>query len=316
MSRAKTSSSQVAWSLLIEGVAEARVDLHRLRLMCDRAQSLVEKSEARDHIFQVAGDIVQGFPDRISAAERALDRTSYALSVMGEDFLRGRILFDDRDRVDGALKTSPFASRPKESSPHRVVQRYLQGTPARVAAKFLENLETQVQGGAAPSAESYFFNNPEMKEVRQFQKSDAISNKPGVAVESVKESESPDRTVSEARSEAKKAPPTPAKILEKPGGEEFSTLNRFLILTEQPGVEGVPEHRDELPKHPVLAAQKPIKVFQDEEAGTESRIFDNGSKGYYVALFDVESGNTLPFHMVFKDLEKAIQYAKKIANVR
>jgi len=212
--------------------------------MCDRVGVLVEGSEAREHLYQIAGDIIQGFPDNLSSAEKALDRTSYALSVMGQDFLRGRIPFDDKDRVDGALVTSPFSgSRAKESGPERVAQRFLQTGPARVAGRYL-------QAPVAPSAESYFFHNPENREVREFNRSEAISNNPSVAVEAVKDYESPDRSVSKARGEARKAPPTPSEIQREPGGAEFSTLNRYLIQTDQPGVTGVPTHRNEIPKHP------------------------------------------------------------------
>lgn len=235
MKRTKTSSSQVAWSLLTEGVTQARVDLHRLRLMLDRVQAMVEESTHRDHIWQVAGDMMFGIPDALSGAERSLDRTSYALSVMGEDFLRGRLALDDRNRVDGAVKSSPFSQRAKESMESRVARRFIQA---------------QVENGVAPSAEHFFFHNPELREVRQFNRSEAVSNIPGVATKAVKDSDSPDRTVSEARSEAKKAPPIPTKIDTQPGGKQFSTLNRYVVETEQPGVRGVPRGHHEVPKHP------------------------------------------------------------------
>jgi len=218
--------------------------------MADRVQAMVDDSEARDHLYQVAGDILQGFPARLSAAERALDRTSYAMTVMGEDFLRGRISLDDREMVDESLKTAPFAgSRGKESAPERVAHRFLSAGPDRVAERFLEAAEAPP--GAAPTAEAYFFGNPEMREVREFSESNAVSNKPGVAVKSVKDSEA-DRTVSEAKSEANNAPLDPSEIETLPGGRQFSTLNRYVIETEQPGTKGLPEGRDELPKHKKL----------------------------------------------------------------
>lgn len=242
----KIASSQVAWALLVEGVEQARIDVHRVRLMCDRALALVEASESRDHLHQVAGDMIQGLPERLSSAEQALDRTSYALTVMGGDFLRARISIDDREKVDESLKTSPFSERREKSSAERVAWRF--SGARRVAMRFAE------QGGGpsgAPSAEAMFFHNPETKEVRQFAESEAISNKPSVATKAVKDSDTSERTVSEARSEAKKAPPDPEKIEKKPGGKEFSTLNRFLVETEQPKVRNVPEGRD-IPKHPKI----------------------------------------------------------------
>jgi hypothetical protein len=216
---------------------------------------MVEKSEEREHIWQVAGDVIQGIPDTLSSAERALDRTSYALSVMGEDFLRGRLSFDDRARVDGAVKTSPFSgNRGKDSMASRVARRYLlvQGVGGRGSMESRVSRRYLLAQGVAPSAEAYFFHNPEMREVRQLSESKAISNDTGVAVNTVKGLESPDRTVSKARSESNKAPPTPDQIKRMPGGAEFSTLNRFLVETGQPGVHGVPEGHWEVPKHPKL----------------------------------------------------------------
>lgn len=233
MRHPRQASSQVSWSLLTEGVTQARVDAHRLRLMMDRVMALVESSSEKDHLWQVGGDLIQGFPERLGELERALDRTSYALVVMGEDFLRGRIPMDDRYVVDEATKSHPYAEpRKKDTAAARVARRYLQA---------------QVEG-AAPSAESYFFNNPEKKEVRQFADTGAISNLSATAVKSVLESVSTERTVSQARQEAKASPPTPDKIEARPGGSQFSTLNRFIVDTEQPHSGNVPQGRDELPK--------------------------------------------------------------------
>ena len=96
----RSASSQAAWALLTEGVAEARVHTHRIRHLTDRAQALVEESPQREHVYQVAGDIIVGLPKRLDELERVLDCTSYALSKMGEDFLRGRIPIEDRTKVE------------------------------------------------------------------------------------------------------------------------------------------------------------------------------------------------------------------------
>lgn len=231
----RKASSQVSWSLLTEGVTQARIEAHRVRLLVDRAMSLVETSVAKDHLWQVGGDIIQGLPQRLSELERALDRTNYALVVMGEEFLRGRIGIDDRTEVDEAIKTHPYAGvREKQDS-----------VAVRVANRYLR---AQFGAGAAPSAEHWFFDNPEKREVREFAETDALSNLPPTAAKAVKEFEAPDRTVSEAKQEAKAAPPSPLKIETKPGGKQFSTLNRFVIETEQPKSGKVPQGRHDVPK--------------------------------------------------------------------
>jgi hypothetical protein len=233
----RKASSQVSWSLLTEGVTQSRLEAHRLRLLLDRAVALVESSPERDHLWQVAGDIIQGFPSRLSELERSLDRTSYALVTMGEEFLRGRIGIDDRTVVEEAIKTHPYAEPRKKD----------ESIASRVAQRHMASRKTKFDG-AAPSAEHHFFDNPKKRETREFAQTKALSNEIPTAVKAVKEMDNSDVTVSKARSEAKKAPPTPTEIKREPGGKQFSTLNRHVVVTEQPKVKGVPVSREDLPK--------------------------------------------------------------------
>lgn len=230
--RSKTSSSQVSWALLTEGVTKSRVEVHRLKLLLDRALILVDQFEAKEHLWQVAGDIIQGVPERLAQTELALDRTAYALVLMGEDFLRGRLPLDDRRVVDDGIKTTPLVE--KESLASRVARRHLAGE------------------GVAPSAEFHFFDGPKNREVREFALSKALTNYPSEAAVAVRHMDNTDTTPGKAKKDAEDTPPTPLVIEKKPGGKQFSTLNRYLIETEQPGVSGVPEGRGDIPKHPIL----------------------------------------------------------------
>ena len=99
-------------------------------------------------------------------------------------------------------------------------------------------------GAAAPSAEGEFFDNPEKREVRELAESEAVTNDPGVAEKAEEEGEE-DASVAAAED----APPTPTEVAEEPGGAEFSTLNRFVVQTEEP-VRGVPEGHGDVDKHP------------------------------------------------------------------
>ena len=119
----KRSSSQSSWALLTGSVADARVESHRIRHLVNRGQKIVENSVAKDHLYEVAGDLIMGIPERLSHLERLLDRTSYALSLMGEDFFRGRLSLDDKEMVDQAVKFSQSAF---PSTVQRVASRFLQ----------------------------------------------------------------------------------------------------------------------------------------------------------------------------------------------
>lgn len=99
----KTASSQAAWALITEGVAAARVEAHRLKHLVNRAMKLVEKSDHKEHLHQVAGDLIQGAPRRLEKLELDLDRTALALTKMGEKFLEARLPLHDKKQVDEAV---------------------------------------------------------------------------------------------------------------------------------------------------------------------------------------------------------------------
>lgn len=100
-----------------------------------------------------------------------------------------------------------------------------------------------------PTAEGMFFDNPERREVREFAHSKATSNVPAIAVASGREEGFKRSELKEEKVRATIAPPTPTDIRERPGADEFSTLNRYLVQTEQPTDPGVPQGHDDVPKH-------------------------------------------------------------------
>lgn len=105
--------------------------------------------------------------------------------------------------------------------------------------------------GVAPSAEGAFFDNPEHREVREFAETGAISNSPAVAADAAT-LDNMDETPGQAAREAEAAPPTPTDIEAEPGGEQLSTLNRFVVETQEPVPAAVPQNHAELPKHPAI----------------------------------------------------------------
>jgi hypothetical protein len=113
-----------------------------------------------------------------------------------------------------------------------------------------DRLHHHVAGEAvAPSAEDAFFDNPQKREVREFGEVGAMTNDPEVAADIEATGEAPEVEAALV----KETPPTPAEVVEEPGGEELSTLNRFVVETEQ-DIPGVPEGHAEVPKHPDIKA--------------------------------------------------------------
>ena len=122
----QAKQTQVAWALLTEGASSARLETHRLRHLLDRALSLVDRSKDRDHIYQVAGDLILESPRRLETLETHLDRLSYALSVLGSDHLRERLPLSDKTLVDEAThRAKPFRASSLKETASRVASRYL-----------------------------------------------------------------------------------------------------------------------------------------------------------------------------------------------
>ena len=121
----KYASSQAAWALLTSGVSSARVEAHRLQHLVNRALKLIEQSEHKEHFYQEAGDLIQAVPQRLEQLERDLDRTSLALSKMGEQFLESRLPLHDKVEVDEAVQSTFGGGTLKHTAVDRVAVRYL-----------------------------------------------------------------------------------------------------------------------------------------------------------------------------------------------
>lgn len=106
----------------------------------------------------------------------------------------------------------------------------------------------------AQSAESLFFDNPTKRSVRNLAESKAITNRVDTAEKAIQSGEmkKDDKLI---ESEAIIAPPPPEEILKKPGGKELSTLNQFIVKTEEK-IKGVPNCHEEIPRAKPITKEK------------------------------------------------------------
>ncbi len=129
MPQSKSAGSQAVWALLTEGVTRARLESHRIQHMVNRAIKLVEDSEEKEHLYQIAGDMIVSIPDRLDQLNIALDRTGLALSKMGEEFLDSRLPLSDKQMVDDAISSAFGKPKNRESeAAERVASRYVEKT--------------------------------------------------------------------------------------------------------------------------------------------------------------------------------------------
>jgi hypothetical protein len=111
----------------MEGVTASRIEAHRLRQMLNRGLNILNAlpEEDRGPIYQRIGDLVLSIPKRLDYLEVFLDRTSYALTLMGEDFLRGRIPMSEKTMVQETVKSTPTFTPLMRKAATRLAHRYL-----------------------------------------------------------------------------------------------------------------------------------------------------------------------------------------------
>jgi len=90
----------------------------------------------------------------------------------------------------------------------------------------------------APTAEGEFYDNPKKKETREFAETGALTNIPEVVEQAEVLDELPVEEFKRELQEAEEAPPTPEEIADDSGGDTVGTLNRLVVDTEDPAVEG------------------------------------------------------------------------------
>jgi hypothetical protein len=86
---------------------------------------LVEGSEEKEHLYEVAGDIIAALPEGLTGLASELDATSYALSLMGQDFLKDRLPISDKKEIEDAVESVSMDSPNPESTVKKVASRYL-----------------------------------------------------------------------------------------------------------------------------------------------------------------------------------------------
>lgn len=132
MSFSRSSGSQAGWALIAGGVNAARVEAHRLHQYLGKILKLVETSPQKEHLYQVAGDIIVDFPERLEKLEEQLDELGYALSVMGKDHLKDRLSLTRRNRVEETVEGAPaFGGRMLRQTAERVAARHMARRVAR-----------------------------------------------------------------------------------------------------------------------------------------------------------------------------------------
>lgn len=178
-------------------VGWAKIDCPFHRGLASEEQLQVATKAAYDSIKEV-GAMTLGLDDFLMAMANAHETNAYLLQqVMAAPPAKMASLVARR------FKAAPLPPKPEPPAPPPV----------------------------APGAKDKFYDNPRFYETHDFAESGAISNSAVVVEKAAPELDIP------TKKELKKvedAPPTTGEILSEPGGEQFGTLHRLVVETEDP----------------------------------------------------------------------------------
>lgn len=94
--------------------------------LLNKVLSIVDNSSEKEHLYQVAGDLIQAIPNRLESLETILDAAGYALSKMGEDHLKFNLPISYRALVEETVEGAKAFSTPMlHQSAERVAKAYL-----------------------------------------------------------------------------------------------------------------------------------------------------------------------------------------------
>ncbi len=100
--RAKTASGIVVY--LMEELGDARLRCAQLKKYVKEATDLIEKSDHRDHFFEVAGNLIYGIPDVVLKLDKALDATALAAARLDYEEIKNGLRPEKADELESALQ--------------------------------------------------------------------------------------------------------------------------------------------------------------------------------------------------------------------
>jgi hypothetical protein len=87
-----------------EELSDARLRCDELKYYIVKALDLVHSSGQRDHIYGVAGDMVQAVPETLLKLEKALDATAMAINKMDYEEIKQYLRPEKVDELERVLE--------------------------------------------------------------------------------------------------------------------------------------------------------------------------------------------------------------------
>ena len=121
---------------LIEELGDARLRCAQLKKYVKDATDIIEKSEHRDHFFEVAGNLIYGIPDSLMKLDKALDATALAAGRLDYEEIKNGLRPEKADELESALQETRlrYLNRRSNSRKESVTMN------AKTAAYFLNKI--------------------------------------------------------------------------------------------------------------------------------------------------------------------------------
>lgn len=106
MSRTAGRDDKIASGIvvyLMEELGDARLRAAQLKQYVAKALELVEKSEKRDHFFEVAADLIHGIPDVLFKLDKALDAAAMAAARMDYEEIKQGLKPEKAEELERVL---------------------------------------------------------------------------------------------------------------------------------------------------------------------------------------------------------------------
>lgn len=145
--RAKEASTKEASGILVylvEELGDARLRANQLKQYVAKALEVVNESEQKDHIYEVAADYLHGIPDTLFKLEKALDAAAMAASRMDYEEIKQGLKPEKAEELERVLEDVRLQYLKRRSDP----------MSAKKAADVMDALATAIDAtGEVPTEE-------------------------------------------------------------------------------------------------------------------------------------------------------------------
>jgi len=126
---------------LIEELGDARLHCAQLTHYIDLGRQIVEKSKAKDHIFEVAGHLIQAIPEHLFKLEKSLQAVALAADRMDYEQIKQELKPEKVEELERVLKQVRIRHVPHRSEP-RLPMNPMNPTQA---AESLQRIATEIR---------------------------------------------------------------------------------------------------------------------------------------------------------------------------